>query len=607
MQTVDHSRAWRTALAAVVAATLTSLACAAVGGPAAGPGATGRPRTAADADARKIYDAAQSRYDEGDFVAVDSLASRVVRDYSETVWLGPSLLLSARAAFQLNRNDDARSRASRYLMLYRASDPQRAPGLVLLARILNLEGRPSEAADSLLATPVDLDGARDEAAQVARQVVSQLGLQEIDAIRARWPADHPLQSIFAVERASLLLASGDVAQAKQAAQRALEMDPLEPEKTRAQALLAGESSRSQWQPVLGAVLPMTGALAPYGQAVEEGIRLAVEEYNRRHADSVTLVIRDDHDDYRQDGDLARELEGMGAVGIIGPLRTQGLEQAADDRRDDDLILVSPTAPEDLGHLDNVYSLWTTSARVSRDARAVATFAVRDLKLYRFGVLYPNTQEGRDQLAAFADEIRAWGAELAASVPYDPATTTFKGQLQLLAEAQPQAIFAPAANAQTVIQLAPQFSFYGLRGVQVLGDAEWSSPEVLRLVEPRFIDGTVLATFLDRASPSVRWPEFVEGYERRYRKGLQDSNLVPALAYDAAQLVLNALPWGAPRRSAIARSFRESRDVPGATGILSVQDGRVTRRPFVLEIRDGRLIPAASGVRASMRGTESGNR
>jgi ABC-type branched-subunit amino acid transport system substrate-binding protein len=116
-----------------------------------------------------------------------------------------------------------------------------------------------------------------------------------------------------------------------------------------------------------------------------------------------------------------------------------------------------------------------------------------------------------------------------------------------------------------------------------------------MVEPRFIDGTIISSFLYRSSPSVRWPEFVERYERKYRKGLQES-LVPALAYDAAHLILYALPWGYPRRSAVARSFREIRSLPGATGVFSVQSGAVTRRPFLLGFMEGELVPAFEELR-----------
>jgi hypothetical protein len=81
-------------------------------------------------------------------------------------------------------------------------------------------------------------------------------------------------------------------------------------------------------------------------------------------------------------------------------------------------------------------------------------------------------------------------------------------------------------------------------------------------------------------------------------------MVPALSYDATQLILESLPWGFPRRSAIARSFRNIRSMPGATGVFSVEDGAITRRPFLLQFKDSELVPAYDELRrdrASMEG------
>jgi branched-chain amino acid transport system substrate-binding protein len=446
-----------------------------------------------------------------------------------------------------------------------------------------------------LATPTDLGGDRDEAAQLARQVVSELGLGEIDSVTARWPAHHPLQSVFEVERASLLLASGNAEAAREAAGAVLAKNPLEPERNRAAAIESGAVEEEQWRPIIGAILPLSGPLAAYGRLAEEGIRLAIEDYNERHLDEVTLVVKDDADQDFRVAELIRDLERLGAVAVVGPLRAEGLLAAADGRRDRDLLILSPTALENTSFARNTYSLWSTTERVTREARALAAFALRDLRIRRFGVLYPNNSEGRSQSAAFADAVRARGGEVAELVAYDDTATTFEQPLTVLRQAQPQAIYAPAVNWRTVIQLSPQFSFYGLRGVQVLGDADWSAPEVLRMVEPRFIDGTIISTFLDRSSPAVRWNDFVEKYERKYRKGLQES-LVPALAYDATNLILYALPWGYPRRSAVARSFREIRSLPGATGVFTVEAEAVTRRPFLLAFRERELIAAFEELR-----------
>ena len=597
---------------AVIAVALFGLNCAGSPSPAASGGRGGAAEPAGpdmrarEREAARLFRLAEDEFEAADYAAAESLASGLIAEFDGTRWLGPALLLSARASLELNQPEHARAKAGRYLKLYRASDRERVPGLILVARSLYVEGRAREAADSLLATPFDLGGHREEAAQVARQVVSDLGQGEIEEVTARWPAAHPLRSVFEVELASLLLAVGHEDSARTVAGAALKLDPLTPERDRARAIESGELAIEQWRPIIGAILPLSGPLSAFGRLAEEGIRLAVEEYNRRHYDQVTLIVRDDADDWERDGDLVRELEQLGVVAIVGPLRGEGLQEAARRRRDRDLVIVSPTAGDVYSFARNTYSVWSTTERVTKGARALGAFAVRDLRIDRFGVMYPNTQEGREQLAAFADGIRARGAEVVASIAYDDTATTFQEPLRFMVAAKPQAIYAPASSWQSVIQMAPQFSYYGLRGIQVLGDAEWSAPEVLRLVEPRFIDGTVISTFLYRSSQSVRWAEFVEMYERKYRKGLR-GNMVPALAYDATHLVLTSLPWGFPRRSAIARSFRDIRSLPGATGVFSVENGAITRRPFLLQFKDRTLVPAYDELRRTRVNVEGSGR
>jgi ABC-type branched-subunit amino acid transport system substrate-binding protein len=102
---------------------------------------------------------------------------------------------------------------------------------------------------------------------------------------------------------------------------------------------------------------------------EEGIRLAIDEYNERHFDAVTLIVRDDADQQDRAGDLVRELERLGAVAIVGPLRSEALEVVTRRRRDRDLVIISPTAPENLSFERNTFSLFSTTERVTSGARA----------------------------------------------------------------------------------------------------------------------------------------------------------------------------------------------------------------------------------------------
>jgi hypothetical protein len=144
----------------------------------------------------------------------------------------------------------------------------------------------------------------------------------------------------------------------------------------------------------------------------------------------------------------------------------------------------------------------------------------------------------------------------------------------------------------VRQIAPQVEYYGLdsAGVQVFGDASWTTPDVLRQVDRRALDGVLAVATLNpgEAERGVS-SDFVERYESYYRKTL--SNPLPALGYDAAHLLLASTPTWDPTPARVARRMSLMVGIRGATGVFSVYAPDVVRSPFLVQIRDGRLVPA----------------
>ena len=65
---------------------------------------------------------------------------------------------------------------------------------------------------------------------------------------------------------------------------------------------------------------------------------------------------------------------------------------------------------------------------------------------------------------------------------------------------------------------------------------------------------------------------------RHRRSLDHP--LPALGYDAARLAARALTAG----NVSVRDYR------GATGVLTLNDDSVTRKPFLVRIQAGRLVP-----------------
>ena len=356
---------------------------------------------------------------------------------------------------------------------------------------------------------------------------------------------------------------------------------------RARAQLAAEA------PVLiGVIVPQSGSpyLKQYADLVLEGIRLAAEREGRPGERAVELVIVDDGGDPARAAQRIRELEERGAVGIVGPLLESGIVAAARARTDSSLVLISPTAPEIGEPLSNVYSL---VAGDTRGAEALAAYAART-GLRNVALLYPRTRPYREQAQAFAAALQRQGGRIVADVPYDSGTTTFGAQLRQIAAGSPQALFVPAPE-RDVRQIAPQIAFYGLKdaGVQVLGGETWASDEVLRQVERRYLDGVIAATPLHKLSPESGWQAFTERYESTYRRSLTSD--LPALGYDAVQLLIQALGRDRPAPGDVAQRLSATTDLRGATGILSVQNGALVRRPYLVRIEGGDLIPLGSSA------------
>jgi ABC-type branched-subunit amino acid transport system substrate-binding protein len=335
--------------------------------------------------------------------------------------------------------------------------------------------------------------------------------------------------------------------------------------------------------VIGVIVPQTGPayLRQYGELVLDGVRLAVQQQNAGGR-KIELAVLDDGGDASKDAELVRTLEQRGAIAIIGPLLSGGVERAASARRDSTLVVISPTASQ-IASAHNAYSLNEDDVN---GAAALAAYA-RSAGLTRVATLHSRAAEVARQAHVFADEAKRLGLTVVSEVPYDSGTTTFARQIRALSAARPQAVFIPASE-RDVKQLAPQLSYYGLTAdTRILGGESWTGDEMLRTMEPKDLNGVIATTPLLRSSQDLAWKTFVDGYENTYRRTLD--NPYPALGYDAALIVLSAA-GGRVRAHDVSRKLAALRDFRGATGLLSVRDGKVSRHPFIVRIENRTLVP-----------------
>lgn len=453
-----------------------------------------------------------------------------------------------------------------------------------------LAGGPVSAQEQASAAEL-LSGAR--AARAADRL--ELARERADSVVARYPATASAVPALRLA-AEVALEQGDLEGAIERARRygAL-FDERSAEAGHARRLIARAEEAAQTREAesdavvrVGVILPLSGSeyLEQYGELILQGVRLAEEEHWQDDGRDVELLVRDDVGNTERSVLMLEELEREGAVAVIGPLLDPAVLAVARARRDTALVIVSPTATLPDPPPPNVYSL---NMGDTEGAAALAQFALR-AGLDSVAVMYPRLPEYSRQASEFIQRIVLGGGTLVSTMPYDSGRTSFGRQLQRVAPELPRGLYVPAPE-RDVRQIAPQIAYYGLDslGIQVLGGRAWASRDVRRLVAPRYLDGVIASTPMFEDGEDVGWSAFVDRYESTYRRTLD--NRFPALGYDALRLALAALPSGRPAPRDVARRFANLYRVGGATGVLSVRDGGVVRRAFLVRLRGDSLVTA----------------
>jgi branched-chain amino acid transport system substrate-binding protein len=462
-------------------------------------------------------------------------------------------------------------------------DPESARDLVDL---LDAVGDEDRAAHLLLRVPFELDGGIRKR---LRGLASGLSIAELDRLMDDGAGRTDARSIVAAELSRALAAADHSERARRLAEQVLAGSPDGPERDRAEEVLEGKVLPVQEPVRVGVVLPASGRFAEVGEQILEGALLALADFESDPSHSrVELVVLDDSSSVDIGIDMVERLESSDAVAVLGPVRTEALVSAAIRRKADDLVLVSPTATGGQGTRPDVYTLWDRDRRESDVATAIVSWMSEEMDLSEFGVLYP---DGWSPVALEALRVRVneLGGRVVAAQSYPPDSTTFGAPITALASAEPEAVVVFADRPRTVLQIAPQLVYYGLRRWVTAGDANWSDPEVVRRLEPSYTDHRLVGLYVDRLSPDTPWQLFKARFEAHYRKALPNS-MFTALGFDAMALILRGVPEAEPeRRGAVGRSIR--RDVHlGATGNLSVdrQTDDLRREVFIRVIEAGEL-------------------
>ena len=360
--------------------------------------------------------------------------------------------------------------------------------------------------------------------------------------------------------------------------------------------------------LLGAVLPLSGSLSRYGQEVLNGIKIGMEQISEfAPRPTIGLVTKDAEDDQKQlIIELDDLLEDYRPVAVLGPLLTRNLKVVAPAADARDIVFFTPTATySEVQRLGR--SLFNAGVNHRDLVQDVAEQAIVRSGWKRLCILAPQDAYGDEMVKVFIDEITRLGGELIASDTYNTKDNDFGPAIKRLKAADLKkygklattskkrksaknyipgfdAIFVPG-DVEKVALLAGQLHFHGMP-VPILGTNALNSPELLR-IGGRSVEGALFADsfFVDSPNPVVR--NFVDRYRARFHEA---PTAFAAQAYEATQLILEAILKGATTGRAIRENLQTVKNVQGLSGPLSMNPmGYLERRYALIQVKGGRLM------------------
>lgn len=349
---------------------------------------------------------------------------------------------------------------------------------------------------------------------------------------------------------------------------------------------------------LGGAGPLTGPAALYGNAVNNGAQLAVDEINAANPDGLQLSwqMEDDEHDAEKSVNAYNKLVDDGMQVLVGTVTTAPCTAVAAEAFEDRMFALTPSAsgPAVTEGNDNVFQLCFSDPN---QGIASADYIKQNYGDKTVGVIYNNADNYSTGIYdKFKSEYEADGKKLAAVEAFsDDANADFTAQLNSMKNAGVDLIFlpiyyTPASNIMTQANkmgYAP--TYFGVDGMDGILDLEG--------FDTSLAEGVLLLTPFTPYSDDAKVQDFVKAYEDKFG---ETPIQFAADAYDCVYAVYDAFQKTGLEADADAAEICEAmiKVFTGgdftASGLTAEkmtwnEAGEVDKTPKVCVIQDGKYV------------------
>jgi len=340
---------------------------------------------------------------------------------------------------------------------------------------------------------------------------------------------------------------------------------------------------------IGAILPLTGDGAMYGQMARMAIDLAVQEINSDggiKGKNIIVIYEDTQLDPKIATQAVQKLITVDKVlAIVGPMASNTLLAVAPEVERNKVILISPSATSQ--EITNAGDyIFRTIVSDIYDGTAMAQYAYNERNYRRVAVFYVNEAGPKGVSQAFIQEFVRLGGSIVSEEAGTRDGADFRSQITKIKNSNPDAAYFAGYAKETVIFLK-QAKELNL-DKQLMTHQLIDDPDVIKRAGDTANDVIFTTPKLTPETGGGAVKMFFDKFQNQY--GQQPENFAPN-AYDAVNLLAHAMRDSGISDESIKQGLYNVREYDGASGRITIdENGDVIQPMMIMRIDSGRAIP-----------------
>lgn len=338
---------------------------------------------------------------------------------------------------------------------------------------------------------------------------------------------------------------------------------------------------------IGVVTPLTGDGASFGRQTKMGVDLAVKELNAAGGiDGKRIVVQyeDDQMSPQQGTSAIQKLITVNKVPVIlGGFTSTVTLAIAPIAESNKVVLISASSTDDAIKESGDY-IFRNVPTNSAQGKTMADFATNELRAKSAAILYMNNDYGISLKDAARDRFLENGGEITSIEAYAPGDKDFRTQLSKIWAQKPDVIFYPGLYQESGLILK-QAKELGLKAPFIGGDGS-IAPELIQIAGQSAEDSYYSNMAMGYGVADSEISKFEAAFKAEYG---EEPSVYTSYAYDATNLIADAIKRGGYTAEGIKRAFYETKNFKGVTGITAFDsNGEVDKSFYMYVVKSGKF-------------------